>query len=236
MSTLKRAARRLLRPLLEPILRRVDETRHIAVELDRALPLVRSSIESQNAELRASERHRIELRAELDRVQEDLARAQQQIEALRDEFTLALGAGARREALRLSFGGEARDGAGHTFVDVRHANGADLAAELRGLPFAEGSAAEIRASGILERFSLAELRDTVLPYWRGLLAPGGTLIGDGVPAADLGALVRLLEETGYESIETVSRWREGATRAVEIRARPAAQTVARPRNSEVHAG
>jgi hypothetical protein len=202
VSTLKRTMKRVLRPLLHPILHRIDEVRHMAVRLDRHLPLVTNAIESQNAELRAAARHRAEVRAELDRLRDDLQRTQQQVEALHGEFALALSAGAQVEArvvlstraavsrrpvddsgeLRLSFGWGAQTMSEHMTIDLQELGGGDLAAGLRGLSFGECSAAEVRASLVLERFSLAELREVVLPYWHALLRPGGDLVAVGIDA------------------------------------------------------
>jgi len=238
----------MLRRLMHPVLQRIDEVRHIAVELDRALPLVRNSIESQNAELRAAARYRADVRAELDQIQENLLRTHLQIEALRDELALTIGApsvplpvsatdGTR--GLRLCFGGDAQSASDHTAVDLGDASGTRLAADLRGLSFAPQSAAEIRAARILERFSPADLREFLLPYWRGLLMPGADLVATDTPAEELDSLLRLLQETGYGTIETVSRWRDGVAEVVEVRAKSTGRVVTpadlHSGNSEVHA-
>jgi len=102
VANLKRFARRLLRPLARPFLRpifrriedaerRLDEVSELAVRLDRYLPLVTSSIEAQNAELRAGIRDRAEVRAELQKLAADVMSLQRQIEALRDDFLLPSG-------------------------------------------------------------------------------------------------------------------------------------------------
>ena len=97
MSTLRRSVKAVLRPFARPFLRpifrrfteigqRVDELSALAVRLDKHLPIVESAIESQNAVLRAAARDRAAARAELERLKEELARAQSQIDALREEI------------------------------------------------------------------------------------------------------------------------------------------------------
>ena len=97
MSTLRRSVKAVLRPIARPFLRpifrrftevgqRIDELSELAVRLDKHLPIVENAIESQNAVLRAAARERAAARAELERLKEELARAQGQIDALREEI------------------------------------------------------------------------------------------------------------------------------------------------------
>jgi hypothetical protein len=67
-------------------------------------------------------------------------------------------------------------------VDLAELRGAGLVAALRGLPFTERSAVEIRLSRVLELFSISDLRELVLPHWLSLLRPGGRLVAVGLDA------------------------------------------------------
>ncbi len=274
VSTLKRAVRAVLRPiarlLLRPIIRRIDE---LAVRVDRHLPIIENVIESQNAELRSRARERVELRADLERMRDDLNRVRREIDALRADSTRAsasraragrtpsdatgarLGEWQQHDELRLHFGWGAQCAADHVDVDLAKMRRDDLAAELLRLPFGERSAVEIRASLVLECFTAAELHDVVLPYWHSRLRPGGDIVAvsidgetnladhragrltferlaglsfgdDQTPAMvrrcmlSEAVLGRLLAGSGFESIETVTRWRgEDAANLVEVRAR-----------------
>src|SRR5205823_240787 len=62
---------------------RIDDVDHLAVRLDRHLPLVENAIESQNAELRSGARDRAQVHAELRRLREELERTQRQLDGLR---------------------------------------------------------------------------------------------------------------------------------------------------------
>lgn len=251
MSILRRSVKKLLRPFARPFLRpifrrfeevgrRLDEVGQMTVRLDRHLPVVENVIESHNAELRSAERDRAAVRAELDRLKDELGRARRQIEALRDDVAaLSIGGsgapepvpdepaalspatswpGEQEGELRLDFCCGPDTVPGHVGVDLRELRGTDLAASLHRLPFRAGSVEEIRATRVVERFSVAELREVVLPYWRSLLRPGGVLVAIAMDAAE--ELVRaLLQETGFESIETAARRREDGGGHVEVRAR-----------------
>ena len=71
-------------------------------------------------------------------------------------------------------------GAGHIAmegfvnVDIRELPGIDVVANVDDLPFEQGSLAEIFSAHTLEHFPEEELRRRLLPYWIGLLRPGGT--------------------------------------------------------------
>lgn len=61
-------------------------------------------------------------------------------------------------------------------IDARELPGVDILADVAKLPFTPGSVAEIHAAHLLEHFTELDLRERLLPYWRGLLRPGGQLI------------------------------------------------------------
>ena len=60
-------------------------------------------------------------------------------------------------------------------VDFREAPNTDVIADIRRLPFEDGSLAEIASAHLVEHFREHQMRTVVLPYWRRLLRPGGVL-------------------------------------------------------------
>src|SRR3954451_20321730 len=60
-------------------------------------------------------------------------------------------------------------------VDERELNGVDRIADARALPFKVGDLTEIYAAHVIEHFTDAELKETLLPSWYGLLKTGGVL-------------------------------------------------------------
>lgn len=62
---------------------------------------------------------------------------------------------------------------GYANIDMRELPGVDVVARLDDLPVSAGSAHEIFSSHVLEHFPREELVRHLLPYWVGLLAPGG---------------------------------------------------------------
>jgi predicted SAM-dependent methyltransferase len=60
-------------------------------------------------------------------------------------------------------------------VDMRDLPGVDVIAEVGDLPFEAGTVDEITSAHLVEHFPQEELRRRLLPYWRSLLKPGGTL-------------------------------------------------------------
>lgn len=74
---------------------------------------------------------------------------------------------------RLALVGKGKD----TVVTVEQANGArtQLAAAIDRLPAQPASVAEIVADSVLERFTLAEVRERLIPHWVSLLLDGGRL-------------------------------------------------------------
>lgn len=62
---------------------------------------------------------------------------------------------------------------GYVNVDMRALPGVDVVAPIDGLPFEQGSVAEVFSAHVLEHFPQEQLRRRLLPYWRSLLEPGG---------------------------------------------------------------
>jgi SAM-dependent methyltransferase len=62
---------------------------------------------------------------------------------------------------------------GYLNVDGRPLDGVDIVAEAGDLPFEPGTVAAIHSAHMLEHFPVEELRRRLLPYWFGLLRPGG---------------------------------------------------------------
>ena len=60
-------------------------------------------------------------------------------------------------------------------VDERELDGVELIADVRGLPFKPGTLSEIYAAHVVEHFTEADLKSTVLPAWHSLLKPGAIL-------------------------------------------------------------
>ncbi|HKZ68861.1 MAG TPA: hypothetical protein VJ020_02215, partial [Anaerolineales bacterium] len=87
---------------------------------------------------------------------------------------------------------------GYVNVDLRELRGVDVIADVRRLPFDPASLAELASAHLIEHFREHQFQTRVLPYWRGLLKPGGVLrvicpnwsamlarLGDGrMPLAD----------------------------------------------------
>lgn len=63
---------------------------------------------------------------------------------------------------------------GYVNVDVRELPGVDVVAPVDSLPFGPDGVAEIFSAHVLEHFPQVALERQLLPYWFGLLAPGGT--------------------------------------------------------------
>lgn len=64
---------------------------------------------------------------------------------------------------------------GYINIDMRPLPEVDALADVRRLPFAPGSLAEIASAHLVEHFREHQLRAVVLPYWRSLLRPGGAV-------------------------------------------------------------
>jgi len=92
-------------------------------------------------------------------------------------------ASARRSGLRVNLGCGHVPMEGYVNVDQRELPGVDVVADANRLPFDPGSIAEIFSSHMLEHFPREQLRRELLPYWRSLVADGGTFRAV-VPDAD----------------------------------------------------
>lgn len=79
------------------------------------------------------------------------------------------------DQLRLNIGAGHLPRQGFVNVDVRELPGIDVVADVMDLPFGPGEVHEIRSEHLLEHFPEERLRRELLPYWRGLLGPGGRL-------------------------------------------------------------
>lgn len=92
---------------------------------------------------------------------------------------------------------------GYVNVDMREIPGIDVIAAVDDLPFEPGSLAEITSAHTLEHFPLEELRRRLLPYWIGLLRPGGTMRAT-VP--DMEAMARGFADgsIGYEAFRSTT--------------------------------
>lgn len=60
-------------------------------------------------------------------------------------------------------------------IDLRALEGVDIVAPADCIPLADGCAARLRAAHLVEHFTATDFVERVLPEWRRLLAPGGTL-------------------------------------------------------------
>ncbi len=92
-------------------------------------------------------------------------------------------AAARSGRLRLNLGCGHVPIDGYLNVDRRPLLGVDIVAEVDELPFVQSELDEIFSAHLLEHFPQEQLRRDLLPYWVGLLKPGGVL-RSVVPDAD----------------------------------------------------
>ncbi len=79
------------------------------------------------------------------------------------------------EAVRIHLVGAGGPRPDYINVDVRPGLEIDVVAEVDRLPFAPGSLAELSCSHLADRFHPDHLAAAILPYWKDLLRPGGTL-------------------------------------------------------------
>lgn len=105
--------------------------------------------------------------------------------------------------IRLNLGCGQKPVAGYANVDVRRLPGVDVVAPVDELPIEPGTVAEIYSAHLLEHFPEEYLRQTLLPYWVGLLRPGG-LFRAVVP--DLEAMARAYAggELDFDVLRTVT--------------------------------
>jgi hypothetical protein len=84
------------------------------------------------------------------------------------------------EGLRVNIASHGAPLAGYINVDVRERPGVDIVADLDNLPLPQGAAKEIVCRGVLAGYPQNQLEQELLPYWRGLLAPGGLFRADAL--------------------------------------------------------
>ena len=81
----------------------------------------------------------------------------------------------RNDVIRVNLGAGHIPIDGFVNVDMRELPGIDVVATVDSLPFEPGSVTEIFSSHTIEHFPQEQLKRKLLPYWRGLLRPGGTV-------------------------------------------------------------
>lgn len=77
--------------------------------------------------------------------------------------------------LRVNLGCGDKPMDGYINVDLREHPGVDVVADIRRLPFAPGSVAEVMSAHLVEHFREHVFRTRVLPVWRDLLREGGAV-------------------------------------------------------------
>ncbi len=77
--------------------------------------------------------------------------------------------------IKLNLGCGERPLPAYVNVDARPMTDVDIVADVRRLPFESGTVDEIASSHLVEHFRQAQLLLAILPYWKSLLKPGGTL-------------------------------------------------------------
>jgi len=88
--------------------------------------------------------------------------------------------------LRVNLGAGEKPLKGYVNTDARALPEIDVVADVRRLPFEDGSLEELCSQHLVEHFRFHELRTVILPYWKKLLASSGQL---RVVCPDLSALV-----------------------------------------------
>jgi SAM-dependent methyltransferase len=96
--------------------------------------------------------------------------------------------------LRVNLGCGERALDGYVNVDARALPSVDVVADVRRLPFDESSVDDIFSSHVIEHFRRHHALEVVLPYWRSLLRPGGTL---RIITPNLAAMVARTAEGNY---------------------------------------
>lgn len=95
-------------------------------------------------------------------------------------------------ALRLNLGGREITIPGFVNVDLQELPTVDMQADVRKLPYGDGSVDEIYASHLLEHFSWSET-DALLKEWRRILRKGGIAY---ISVPDFDAMARLYRQNG----------------------------------------
>ncbi|MGH9043525.1 MAG: hypothetical protein ACRDVP_01570 [Acidimicrobiales bacterium] len=216
-SAVARVARRPLRALVSPIMRRlhprvvewvneltgprlgaaeqaIGALRGDVEGMERYVPALLGAIASANRSIRRDQRDDIELARLLTEVlsagvghgvgadHRGLGSLETSVAAkiLRPERLAAA------TQTRLSIGAEPAD-ASYLCVDSIEGPRTDIVADPAALPFDPGTVSEIRAPHVLERFSMAEVREVLLPHWVALLQDSGIL---AVVVCDMDKLAR----------------------------------------------
>jgi hypothetical protein len=162
---MKSAARRILGPIARPILWRIRRFTHVRREVDTLAAAWHQHLPAMvNATISVAAigRDHARMKREYDTA----------IGELRAEIAKLRGAGTGAQGVRLQLGRGNASPEGYVVVDTQQAPGVDVVSPFGALPFAPAQVAEIRVA--LDRFQNDELRQ-LLPYWTGLLKPGGIL-------------------------------------------------------------
>jgi hypothetical protein len=155
--------------------------------LKRYVPAVLSAISTQNAMNRANVRTERELAELVSSVLGEFQRARGELLASRGIETggpVLLGKVLRPDRLEAATAGaglrldidSGESLPDHLRVSQTPSEHADVVADPHGLPFDPATVLEIRSAHLLERYSSRELDEVLLPHWRSLLAPGGTIV------------------------------------------------------------
>ena len=201
----RRFVKWLLRPFAAPVLSRIDRrVTPLRDEVEALTKHVNALVDTIAAESTAVEEARSDLvRLESDlrrdqyRLEGELGALRSRVEFTRNELMYEVryggkgpGGNARAAAEprivaanRVPPHGEIRLnlGCGHIplpdflNVDTRDLAHVDVIADVRRLPFTEGSVAQIHSAHLLEHFAVEELRRSLLPYWVSLLRADGVL-------------------------------------------------------------
>jgi SAM-dependent methyltransferase len=194
VSMVKRLARPFMVRLHGLVLRWTDdqitEMRFKVDGLERYVPVILNSIQTQNALSRANTRAR-------DEVVKLVYSTLERFQFVRNELLYELRYGqhvqpqdalvepkvlnhakveANRDALRVNLGCGHIPLSEYINIDLRPLDGVDVTADVRELPFEPDSVAEIYSAHLIEHFPEEELRRRVLPHWVSRLRPGGTFV------------------------------------------------------------
>jgi glycogen synthase len=127
----------------------------------------------------------------------------QRLAKLTNQPTIKSAEKLRAQEIRLNIGCGHIPLADYVNVDQRDLPGVDIVADALAIPVDVGSIAEIYSSHLLEHFSVEDLRRGVLPYWKGLLKPGGC-IRAVVPDAERMLEGLQLGEMSFDDFRTVT--------------------------------
>jgi hypothetical protein len=182
-AAIKSALRPLLLPIALPILHRVRRFSGMRAEIDNLHASWHQSVPgfvNAAASVAALAREQARMKREHEAA---IAQLKAAIDELRGNATSAgpriLAAEkverARAEGARLFIGRGPSPLDSYLHVDATELPGVDIVARADALPFEAAELSEIVASHVLEGFTQDELERKLLPYWAGLLEPGGEL-------------------------------------------------------------